>query len=164
MAFALLVGDASNIDRRPPPDISALLATYDFAYANKLFCSNFVTHTNEAQRSHSTFSYFLSATSYLVHHAHSSGRTSLYACLSLNILQVCCEESTVLQSLCGTESRTTVRLCRQKPPNLPPVKGARPAIAFILDILVDGINHNLSRRLDIDLHVYDSCYTGTAHR
>ena len=49
----------------------------------------------------------------------------------------------------------TVRLCRQRPPYLPLIRKERMTAAIILDIMVDGINHNLRRRLDVELYLYD---------
>ena len=54
-----------------------------------------------------------------------------------------------------------VRLCRQRQPFLPTTSASRPLTASILDILVDAINHNLRRRLDLALYV--SC-VGLVHR
>lgn len=46
-----------------------------------------------------------------------------------------------------------VRLCRQRQPYLPLVRGDRVLAVCILDIMIDGINHNLKRRLDVDLYI-----------
>jgi hypothetical protein len=46
-----------------------------------------------------------------------------------------------------------VRLCRQRQPYLPLIKGERILAASILDTMIDGINHNLRRRLDINLYI-----------
>ena len=55
--------------------------------------------------------------------------------------------------LCSPENALSVRLCRQRQPFLPPTPTSRPAAAQILDIALDTINHNLRRRLDLDLYV-----------
>jgi Domain of unknown function (DUF1741) len=47
----------------------------------------------------------------------------------------------------------SVRLCRQRSPYLPPVRGDRMLAASILDTMIDGINHNLRRRLDVDFYI-----------
>ena len=49
-----------------------------------------------------------------------------------------------------------VRLCRQRQPYLPLVKGERVLVTVFLDIMVDGINRNLRRKLDVDLYLYGS--------
>jgi len=47
----------------------------------------------------------------------------------------------------------SVRLCRQRQPYLPAVRGDRIFAASILDAMIDGINHNLRRRLDVELYI-----------
>ena len=47
----------------------------------------------------------------------------------------------------------SVRLCRQKSPYLPLVRGDRIFAASMLDTVIDGINHNLRRRLDVELYI-----------
>jgi len=46
-----------------------------------------------------------------------------------------------------------VRLCRQRQPYLPLVRGDRIFAASILYTMIDGINHNLRRRLDVELYI-----------
>jgi hypothetical protein len=48
----------------------------------------------------------------------------------------------------------SVRLCRQRQPYLPLVRSDRVPATVILDIMIDGINHNLRRRLDVDFYMY----------
>ena len=48
--------------------------------------------------------------------------------------------------LCETGAQ--VRLCRQRPPYLPGPKGDRAYATAIIDLITDGINHNLRKRLD----------------
>lgn len=63
------------------------------------------------------------------------------------ILLVLVEDTVSAKLLC--ETAAPVRLCRQRPPFLPlPSKAERPFATAILDIMVDGINHNLRKRLD----------------
>jgi len=95
---------------------------------------------------------FLSLTSYLLEHAYSSTRTSLYAKLNLLTIRLLIEDQVLCKRICSEESKTTVRLCRQRSPYLPLVKGERVLAASILDSMIDGINHNLRRRLDVDLY------------
>ena len=47
----------------------------------------------------------------------------------------------------------TVRLSRQRQPFLPLFRGDRILAASILDTMIDGITHNLRRRLDVDLYI-----------
>jgi hypothetical protein len=132
---------------RPGPQASSLLAMYDFALSNKVFCAKLVRQEGNDKDLPTPFSNFLSSTSYLLHHAYRTTRSSLYAQLSIIILWILFEDPTVVKELCSHTA--TVRLCRQRPPHLPAsTKEGRPYVATILDILIDGINHNLRKRLD----------------
>jgi hypothetical protein len=120
---------------------------YDFALSNKVFCVMLVEQKSSDKELATPFSNFLCFTSYLLHHAYRTTRSSLYAQLSIIILWILFEDPTVAKQLCLQTA--TVRLCRQRPPHLPEsTKEQQPYVAAILDILVDGINHNLRKRLD----------------
>lgn len=69
------------------------------------------------------------------------------------ILRIFVEDQALCKSVCSEGNKTSVRLCRQRPPFLPLVTSERPVAAFVLDTIVDAINHNLRRRLDIDLYI-----------
>ena len=129
-----------------------LLATYDFVHANKLFCFNFVSLPAE-KGAESPISSHLSLTSYLLQHAHSSLRTTLYSHLNLLILRLLIEDQVLCKRICSDESKVAVRLCRQRQPYLPLVRGDRILAISILDAMIDGINHNLRRRLDVGLYI-----------
>jgi hypothetical protein len=101
----------------------------------------------------SPFSSFLSLTSYLFQHAHRSHRSSLYTYLSLFILQLLVEDQLLVKRLCSDESKLFVRLCRQRQPFLPLAKGDRVPAAVLLDLMIDGINHNLRRKLDVEFYM-----------
>lgn len=45
-----------------------------------------------------------------------------------------------------------VRLCHHRAPFLPLVKGERVLACSLLDTMIDGINHNLRKRLDVSLY------------
>ena len=107
------------------------------------------------------FCAFLSYTSYLVHHAYRSPRATIYGLLNFLILRIIIEDLALCKILCDPETLVAVRLCRQRQPLLPATPKSRPAAAPILDILVDSINHNLRRHLDIPLYI--SCI-GLIHR
>ncbi|KAI9848241.1 MAG: hypothetical protein M1838_000597 [Thelocarpon superellum] len=136
----------------PSPTSPILLATYDFTHANKLFCFNLVTLTTEHQPDESPLSAFLSLTSYLLNHAHRSSRTTHYAYLNVLVIRLIVEDQVLCKRMSGDESKTSVRLCRQRQPFLPLVKSARPVASAILDMMSDAINHNLRRRLDVGLY------------
>lgn len=129
-----------------------LLTTYDFVNSNKLFCFNLVTLPADSKGQSTAFSEYLSLTSYFLQHAHRSSRASFYTEINLFVLQILIEDQVLAKRICSDESKTTVRLCRQRQPFLPPVSTARPLAAAMMDVLVDGINHNLRRRLDIELY------------
>ncbi|KAL3427144.1 hypothetical protein PVAG01_00653 [Phlyctema vagabunda] len=136
----------------PGNEAAVLLATYDFAHANKLFCHNLVTLPAE-KGVEAPISSFLSLTSYLLQHAHSSHRTTLYSHLNLITLRLLIEDQVLCKRICSEESKMPVRLCRQRQPYLPLIRSDRVLAVCMLDIMIDGINHNLRRRLDVDLYI-----------
>jgi hypothetical protein len=137
----------------PGPESPLLLSTYDFANANKLFCFTLVTAPAESKTHDSPISSYLSLVSYLMQHAHRSQRAAHYTYISLFTLQILVEDQVLAKRLCSEESATHVRLCRQRQPYLPLVQKERVLTASVLDICVDGINHNLRRRLDIEIYM-----------
>lgn len=133
------------------------MATYDFSHANKLFCFNLVTMTgddddDDDKAKEPPVASFLSLTSYLLQHAHLSHRATFYAHLNLMVLRVLIEDAVICKRICSDESKMAVRLCRQRQPFLPLVKGDRVLATCVLDAMVDAINHNLRRRLDVSLY------------
>jgi len=136
---------------RPKEEAAVLLATYDFTHANKLFCSTLVVLPAE-KGEEQPFACFISLSSYLLQHAHLSQRTTLYSHLCLMIFRLIIEDTALCKRMCGEESKVAVRLCRQRSPYLPLVQGERVAAAAVLDTMVDAINHNLRRRLDVELY------------
>ncbi|KAI9839570.1 MAG: hypothetical protein M1819_002196 [Sarea resinae] len=139
----------------PGPEAAVLLSAYDFVHANKLFCFNLVSLPAEEKQGESAFGGFLSFTSYLLQHAHRSTRSSFYVYLNLFILQILVEDPVLCKRICSDESKIPVRLCRQRQPYLPLIRGERVLAGAILDTMIDGINHNLRRRLDVVL--YSNC-------
>jgi hypothetical protein len=137
----------------PGPEAGLLLSTYDFVTSNKLFCYDFVMSAAESKTLSTPFGDFLSLTSYLFQHAHRSSRATLYTYTSLFILQILLEEQTLAKRLCSDESKSVVRLCRQRQPYLPAVTSPRPLGAAVLDVALDGINHNLRRKLDTTFYL-----------
>ncbi len=97
---------------------------------------------------------FISLTSYLLQNAYRSHRTTLYTHLSLMVFRLLIEDPVLCKRLCSADAdaHVAVRLCRQRPPHLPLVKAPRPLAASMLDAVVDGITHNLRRRLDVGLY------------
>ena len=62
------------------------------------------------------------------------------------------EDPVLVKRLCSPDSKTTIRLCRHRPPNLALIASARIPASAILDICTDALSHNLKKRLDIQLY------------
>lgn len=159
---------------RPSNQILIFLTLYDFTYTNPLFAHLFLTTidasfpppnpsaspTSSASSSSTTtappFPSYLSLTSYILHHAHRSNRTTNYALLSLLTIRLLTESPQLIGVLYADQKDRLIspRLCRQRPPFLPelPSSKGRVAAEAILDICVDGINHNLKLRLNVGLY------------
>src|SRR5450432_2724265 len=117
----------------PGPEAAVLLGTYDFTHANKLFCFNFTSLPAEPKQGEPPISSFLSLTSYFLQHSYTSTRTSLYSRLNLVTLRLLVEDQVLCKRICSDESKMAVRLCRQRQPYLPLVRGERHLAASILD-------------------------------
>ena len=127
-----------------------LLPVYDFLNANKLFALELLSASNDS-KNHPLGS-ILSFLSYLLQHAYRTSRASLYSVLAFTILRIILEDPASSKRLVDPTLALPVRLCRQRPPYLPATPAPRPAAAHILDLAVDALNHNLRRRLDLDLY------------
>jgi hypothetical protein len=136
---------------RPGPEAGILLSIYDFANANKLVCFTLVAPPQK-KGDITALSSFLSLASYLFQHAHRSQRATLYTYTTLFILHILVEDQTLVKRLCNDDSKIPVRLCRQRAPFLPLVKGDRAPGSVMLDLALDAINHNLRRKLDVRLY------------
>ncbi|KAL1855363.1 hypothetical protein Daus18300_011081 [Diaporthe australafricana] len=135
----------------PGNEAAVLLATYDFAHANKLFCFNLVTLAPE-KGDEQPFASYISLTSYLLTHAHLSTRAALYSHLNLMVFRLLIEDPVLCKRMCSEGNKVPVRLCRQRQPYLPLVRDDRTVAMAVIDTMVDGINHNLKRRLDVNLY------------
>lgn len=160
---------------RPSDQILIFLTLYDFTYANPLFAHLLITvlakpipspqHLKSSRTKPSAtsitaptpFSSVLSLTSYMLHHAHRSARTTNYCILSLLTLRLLTESSQLCPLLCSAQKdgQISTRLCRQRAPFLSdhPINKLRVPAEVILDICLDGINHNLRLRLDVGLYM-----------
>ena len=147
LCLTLLIQDS------PDPSAAVLLAVYDFTNANKMFCTNFLSCPIDTQTKESPFGAFLSCTSYILHHAYRSPRATLYGLLNLLTVRIIVEDLALCKILCDPENLYSIRLCRQRQPYLPISPKPRPAAASIIDVLIDTINHNLRRNLDIQLYI-----------
>ncbi|KAK3304765.1 uncharacterized protein B0T15DRAFT_558738 [Chaetomium strumarium] len=135
----------------PGQEAAVLLATYDFTHANKLFSLELVAWTPD-KGEEQPFASFISLASYLLQHAHLSQRTTLYCHLNLMVFRLLIEDPILCKRICSEDSKVPVRLCRQRSPYLPLVRGDRILATAVLDTMVDAINHNLRRRLDVGLY------------
>lgn len=136
---------------RPGPSIAIFLTVYEFAQANKIF--NFtLLATSESKKADPPFSAYLSLVSYVLHHAFRNSRASYYGILALTTLRIIIEDPSLCKRLCDPSVTATTRLCRQRQPYLPATSMPRAFAAQILDIALDTINHNLRRRLDVELY------------
>lgn len=90
----------------------------------------------------------------MLQHAHLSQRTTLYSHLNLMIIRLLIEDPVLCKRLCSSEPdhKHPVRLCRQRSPYLPHVPGDRVLATAVLDTMIDAVNHNLRRRLDVGLY------------
>lgn len=136
---------------QPGLEAGILLTLYDFIVANKVFCHHFITAPPLENGNSAPFSTFISFISYLYQHAYRTGRSTMYGYLTLLTFLILVEDSTVAKLLCETTG--PVRLCRQRPPHLPLPKENRPYVAAIIDLLIDGINHNLRKKLDTAFYI-----------
>lgn len=136
---------------RPGLEISTLLTLYDFVLCNKLFSHHFVTTPSLDGSQPPPFSMFVSLNSYLYQHAFRSSRASNYAYLTLLVFLILVEDPTTAKLL--SETSAPVRLCRQRPPLLPAISGERTYATAIIDLLTDGINHNLRKKLDTNFYL-----------
>lgn len=135
---------------QPHQEAAILLSVYDFIQSNKTVGLQLVSNIGDEKHPKYGLSGLLSFASYLLQHAHRSTRAALYAHLILINLQIMVEDSQLIKRL--TETSTSVRLCRQRPPYLPITKADRPLAASIMDVMVDCINHNLRTKLDVSLY------------
>jgi hypothetical protein len=71
--------------------------------------------------------------------------------MTLLTIQNLVEDLDIVKKLC--ETSVPVRLSRQRPPQLPLVSTDRTLAANIIDIMIDCINHNLRKKLDVELYL-----------
>ncbi|KAI4227218.1 MAG: hypothetical protein L6R36_002595 [Xanthoria steineri] len=137
----------------PETDACILLPIYDFTNANKLFANTFITHPVDTPNNETPFSAFLSLTSYILHHAYRSPRSTLYGHLNLITIRILLEDQSLCTKIFSPDFSIAVRLCRQRPPFLPKTSTLRPLAATLFDIAIDTITHNLRRRLSVPLYI-----------
>ncbi|KAI5791673.1 hypothetical protein DFH27DRAFT_595948 [Peziza echinospora] len=139
-------------DELPGNKAPILLPTYDFAHLNKLFLFQFVEFKEQGVEETPICAY-ISLTSYLLQHAHRSARSTAYARCNLLVFRILLEDQATCKNLVNEENKGPVRLCRQRQPHLPVVRGGRILMMVMIDVVIDGMNHNLRKRLDVDMYI-----------
>lgn len=137
------------------PDASAavLLGVYDFSSVNHMFAFNLVSNATDQTKHGESLASLLSLASYINHHAYRSARASTYGLICMIILRNMIEDAALCKRLCDPNIKVKVRFCRQRAPTLPPTPSSRSGAAQIFDLCIDTINHNLRKRLDLDLYI-----------
>jgi hypothetical protein len=135
----------------PSPKAACVLSLYSFVQANKLFATQLVSAMSEKEHE-TSFSSFLSMTSYICHHAYRGPRQSAYATFGLLAVRSLTEDTMLVKGICSNDVRTVFRLCRQRGPHLPLITAARIPATAILDVCTDTMSHNLRKRLDVQLY------------
>jgi hypothetical protein len=148
----------NNSNDRPDPDTSILLMLYEFCHANKAFSLVFI-RSKSSSGAETPFGLFVSLASYLTTQQSRSLRATLYARLALLNIRNLLDDSSLMALLVHDDTKSQIRICRQRQPFLPTVFKERKLVEGILDICIGGIDHNLCRRLDIEF--YKSGYSGT---
>lgn len=138
-------------NKLPPADAIIFLATYSFVQANGVFAAQLIS-TDKDDDLESPLAAFLSASSYLCHHAFRSTRTQQYALLSLFTIRLLVDDSTLTKRLSSADLKIEARLARQRPPHLPYIPSPRIPTSIVFDIVTDGLSHNLRKRLSIPLY------------
>ncbi|CAG8466983.1 2673_t:CDS:10 [Paraglomus brasilianum] len=146
----------------PSPNAAILLTFYDLINTNKQFIS-IIAQSITPRDSPSTeisdnkdlqcMRDFLSFTSYMLQH-NRSPRTAIYTKLCLFTILILIENSIVCSYFCDESRNVEIKLCRQRPPQLPYVNGPRPVASAIIDIMVSFVTHNMRRKLQFDLYSY----------
>ncbi|KAL9093402.1 MAG: hypothetical protein Q9159_000256 [Coniocarpon cinnabarinum] len=138
---------------RPTSEAAILLSVYDFANANQAFRLCFSSPPSDQPKQAAPVDEFLSFGSYLTQNAYRSYRAVVYSLVWLLITRLLLEDVAAAHCLCNGEMTTKVRLCRQRQPLLPAAASDRTRVAILLDVFVDGINHNLKRHLEVDFYI-----------
>jgi hypothetical protein len=126
---------------------------YEFSHANKAFSLAFI-RAKPSSAGESPFGLFLSLGSYLATQQSRSLRSTLYSRLALLTIRSMLDDTSLMALLQHEDTRSKIRICRQRQPFLPSVTGDRKLVEGVLDICICGIDHNLRRRLDVEFYVY----------
>ncbi|GAA5866411.1 hypothetical protein JCM3774_004672 [Rhodotorula dairenensis] len=138
----------------PPAMIVLLLPFHELLDSNKTFCSLVYNDRADGESSASPTLpvELISLTSYMVSHAALSHRARVYSRLAFVILMILVEEG---------EGKLTqprahgdeIRLCRQRPPQLPQKDPSRSIpLSALIDTIVLFLRHNLRKRLEVETY------------
>jgi hypothetical protein len=126
---------------------------YEFSHANKAFSLVFI-RMKASSGTETPFGLFLSVTSYLTTQQSRSLRATLYSRLALLTIRNLIDDTSLMALLQHEDTKSRIQICRQRPPLLPAIAKERKLVEGILDICIGGIDHNLRRRLDVELYLY----------
>jgi hypothetical protein len=126
---------------------------YEFSHANKAFSLLFI-RSKATGASETPFGLFLSFASYLTTQQSRSLRATLYARLALLTIRNLLDDSSLMALMQHEDTKSRMRICRQRQPLLPLITKERKLVEGILDICIGGIDHNLRRRIDVELYLY----------
>jgi hypothetical protein len=127
--------------------------SYEFSHANKAYSLAFI-RAKATVNGETPFGLFLSLTSYLTTQQSRSLRATLYSRLALLTIRNMMDDSSLMALLQHEDTKSRIRICRQRQPFLSAVVKERKLVEGILDICIGGIDHNLRRRLDVELYLY----------
>jgi hypothetical protein len=63
------------------------------------------------------------------------------------------DDSSLMAILQHEDTKSRIRICRQRQPFLPVIIKERKLVEGLLDICIGGIDHNLRRRLDVEFYL-----------
>jgi hypothetical protein len=138
--------------KSPDSEVAVLLMSYEFIHTNKAFSINFI-RSPASPAGETPFGLFLSVTSYLATQQSRSARATLYSRLALLSIRHLIDDSSLLGLLHHEDTKSRIRMCRQRQPFLPIVAKERTLVEGILDVCVCGMDHNLRRRLDVEFYL-----------
>ena len=141
---------------RPDPEIAVMLMLYEFCHTNKVFSLSLIRSKGSGQET--PFGLFLSLASYLATQQSRSMRATLYSRLALLTIRNLIDYSSVLGLLQHEDTKSRIRVCRQRQPFLPNITTERKLVEAALDVCICGIDHNLRRRLDVEFYLYWPSY------
>lgn len=125
--------------------------SYEFSQANKAFSLGFIR--SKASDGETPFGSFLSLGSYLATQQSRSMRATLYSRLVLLTIRNLLDDVSLIALLQHEDTKSQIRICRQRQPFIPIVPRDRKLIEGILDICICGIDHNLRRRIDVEFYL-----------